>query len=122
MTEAAATTGVNERTIRRWLSDAPAFRAEYKRLRRHMVDSTVGFLQSSMQNAIVVLNEALESCSENVRVRSAIALIELGLKGTHFDHLELTELEELMPQLRRLLEAQGVGHTTHNRSNGNWAG
>lgn len=121
MAEAAETAGVNERTLRRWISDDTTFRTEYKRLRRHTLDSAVGFLQNSMVNAIAVLNESLHSGSENVRVRSAIALIDLGLKGTHFDHVELTELEEILPQLKRLLDAQAIERQQGGRQS-SWAG
>ena len=108
MPEAAEAAGVSERTIRRWLSEDAVFRDEYRRQRRAMIDSTVGFLQSAMSNAIVALNEAVLHGAPNNRIRAALGLLDHGLRATKLSHIELVELEELLPQLRELLDQQAL--------------
>ncbi|MEX2301328.1 MAG: transposase family protein [Bryobacterales bacterium] len=56
---AARHTGINERTIRRWLHDDPDFRAELSRMRRQYLAHAATRLQSSASAAVQTLLDLL---------------------------------------------------------------
>lgn len=99
--EAAAAAGVAERTAFRRLEDA-AFKARVSALRSAMVTSAAGRLVDGMTEAAGVLRAGLTDEDANVRHKSAVKLIELGVKVA-----ELAELEERVNQLETLLANQG---------------
>ncbi|QJW97265.1 hypothetical protein [Frigoriglobus tundricola] len=95
--EAAITAGVSERTAFRRLEDA-AFKARIAELRSEMVRTAAGRLVEGMTEAASVLRAGLTDADANVRHKSAVKLIELGVKVT-----ELAELERRVEELERYL-------------------
>ena len=96
--DAATATGVAERTAHRRQSE-PEFRAKVADLRAGMVSAAAGRLADGMSAAANVLREQLGSTDEHLRHRSAVKLIELGLKV-----VELSELERRVSELEALAE------------------
>jgi ribosomal protein L10 len=93
---AASIAGVTPRTIWRWLSDDELFVEEYRRARQQAVDNAIAGLQGVMAEAVETLRRNLNARNASIQVRSAIALIELGLKAT-----ERAELEQRIEELER---------------------
>ena len=96
--EAATAARVAERTAHRRQADT-AFREKVADLRARMVSAAAGRLADGMTGAANVLREQLGSTDEHLRHRSAVKLIELGLKVA-----ELTELERRVSELEALAE------------------
>jgi hypothetical protein len=96
---AAGIAGVTPRTIWRWLSDDPLFVEEYRKARQRAVDTAVASLQGCMAEAVQTLRNNLSSRSAPIQVRSAIALLELGLKAHEAFDLagRIEELERNAP-------------------------
>jgi hypothetical protein len=99
--EASATAGVAERTAFRRLEDS-AFKARVAELRSEMVRTAAGRLVDGMTEAAGVLRAGLTDTDANVRHRSAVKLIELGVKVT-----ELAELQRRVDELERHIEEGG---------------
>ena len=83
--------GVNERTMRRWLKQ-PHFAAAYHRASRIRYGDAIAHLRSASGEAVGVLREALRSDVAAVRVQAAVALLDLANKA---------ELAEAMGGVRR---------------------
>lgn len=73
--QAASRAGCSERTARRRMAD-PAFRVEVDRLRRDMLDRSLGRLADGAAEASATLRELLSASSERVRLGAARALID----------------------------------------------
>jgi hypothetical protein len=93
--EAATSAGVSERTAFRRLVDA-AFKARVAELRSEMVRTAAGRLVDGMTEAAGVLRAGLTDPDANIRHKSAVKLIELGVKVT-----ELAELERRVEELEQ---------------------
>ena len=94
--------GVSERTAFRRLEDA-AFKARVAELRSAMVRTAAGRLVDGMTEAAGVLRAGLTDPDANIRHKSAVKLIELGVKVTELAELEqrVEELEQLIRQKER---------------------
>ncbi len=92
---AASTANVSERTAFRRLDD-PVFRARITQLRSEMISSAAGHLSASMLEAANVLRDGLTDPDINIRHKSAVKLIELGIKITELVDMEnrVTDLEK----------------------------
>ena len=92
--DAAAASGVSERTAFRRLDD-PAFAATVNRLRSQMVRSAAGRLADGMTEAAGVLRSLLADPDAHIRHKAAVKLLELGLKVGEAAELErrLADLE-----------------------------
>jgi hypothetical protein len=92
--DAAATAGVNERTVRRRLED-PAFRAQVDEARRAAIDLAVARLSDSAAFAATTLRQLAEGAqAETVRLGACRTILELGLKWR--EHGDLTaRIEQL---------------------------
>jgi hypothetical protein len=91
--DAAAATGVAERTAtRRWAD--PAFRQRVVELRGGMVNRAAGRMADGMTGAADTLRALLQAEGESVRLGAARALLELGTKLR-----ESVELEERLQAL-----------------------
>ncbi len=99
--DAATAAGVAERTAFRRLED-PAFKARVAELRSEMVRTAAGRLVDGMTEAATVLRAGLTDVDANVRHKSAVKLIELGVKLT-----ELAELQRRVEDLERHIEEGG---------------
>jgi hypothetical protein len=96
--DAAASAGVAERTAFRRLEDT-AFKAHVSELRSEMVRTAAGRLVAGMTEAAGVLRAGLTDADPHIRHKSAVKLIELGVKVT-----ELAELERRVEELERISE------------------
>jgi hypothetical protein len=92
--DAAAAVGVSERQARRWLRDRNVTEA-FAAARRMVFAEAVHKLQAASVDAADTLHRALSDPSP-VRVRSAIAILELGR-----DLAEMVDLNERVGRLER---------------------
>jgi hypothetical protein len=95
--EAAAATGVSERTIHRRMAD-PAFRARTNELRSGMISTAAGRLADGMTGAADALLDLMQNTDTNMKFRAAVKVVELGLKVG-----ELAELQRRVDDLERRL-------------------
>jgi hypothetical protein len=91
--EAAAAASVDERTVYNWLTE-PDFTAHVAELRSAAVREAVNKLAAQMSASVDVLAGLLASTSETTRRLTAVAILELALKGIEQEVLK-RELEEL---------------------------
>jgi hypothetical protein len=99
--QAASAAEVSERTAHRRLEN-PAFRERVAELRAAMIRAAAGQLVGGMTEAVGVLRAGLTHDNAHVQHKSAVKLIELGVKIT-----ELSELEERMNRLEEDLKQRG---------------
>jgi hypothetical protein len=94
---AAKASGYSERSIYRNLRKTK-FRQRVEAIRETLVAEAVGLTTKNMAAAAEVLRKLLRSKSEAIRLRSAKALIELGVELREHGELarRLAELEERM--------------------------
>jgi HEAT repeat protein len=95
VTAAAAAAAMSEQTAYRRLSE-PAFRQHVDALRSALLSTAAGRLADGMLPAVDVLRALLASRKEDVRLRAAVKVIELGLKVA-----ELADLEHRVAELER---------------------
>ena len=102
--EAAASVGIGERTLRRWLAE-PAFRDRFVEMRREFVFRAFTNIQAAMPRAVDALVAMLDDASTitpAVRVAAARLVIEKGLA--------VFEAEELLARIQKLeAESQAPG-------------
>jgi len=80
VTDAAAKAGVNESTLRRWLSEDAAFRAEYAAARHAAFEAGMSRVQALTGKAIETLEELLDAKKHpNVRLGAARTVAEIGI-------------------------------------------
>ncbi|HJZ58391.1 MAG TPA: hypothetical protein VKE74_25845 [Gemmataceae bacterium] len=101
--EAAARGQVNQRTVRRWLSE-PAFRARVSELRSEMIAEASGRLTGAMSEAADELRALLANKKPDVRLRAAVKVIELATKTAEIVDLEIRIAAQ--EQLSRSQEAR----------------
>jgi HEAT repeat protein len=97
--DAAAESGVSERTIHRWRREA-AFRERERQLRGEMLAQGLGRLVEGMTEAARVLRALLASQNEQVRLAAARSVIQLGN-----DLRKTVETDEAVEELGERLEA-----------------
>src|SRR5262249_43562747 len=93
--DAAATAGISEATLQRWLR-LPAFLRAYRYARRVAVETAVAQLQRASTKAVRTLTRNLRCGNPSVEVRAAATVLELAAKG-----VELLDLEERVAALER---------------------
>lgn len=101
MKEAAASVGVGEATLWRWLQDED-FQRAYQRARREAVRQAIANLQQASGEAVNVLSELMRDTSvpATARVTAAKAIIEYSIKAVEVEDLaeRVAELEALSKQ------------------------
>jgi hypothetical protein len=102
--QAAADSGVSERSVRRWHTEDAAFRSEVDQLRGQIISRACGLMADGLVAAGDKLREHLNHEDARISLRAAIAIHELALslKSAADDGRRLDELE------RRVL-GQGGG-------------
>ena len=91
VSEAAKTSGLSEKTLRRYLESAD-FKTEYKQARRRIFEKNIFRLQSLQADAVETLQRNLNCENPSVEVRSAQIIIEANRKDFEtFDILERLE-------------------------------
>lgn len=105
-TIAEAAAGVSPRTMHRRLQN-PDFKARVAALQREITASATGTLADSMVTAARMLRQLLNSPSESVQLRAAVAILELGYRA-----VVLANIEERIRQLEGKLNGRppfGIG-------------
>ena len=102
-TDAAATSGLSESTLRRLFKDE-AFQANYKAARANLLDDVVTALQGNSLAAVKTLREIMmdRNAPASSRVAAAKGILETGFKGR-----ELVEMEQRITTMEEALQAQG---------------
>jgi hypothetical protein len=78
---AAIKAGVSQTTLYRWMN-LPAFRWAYRQARRELVEFAIGRIQSATGQAVeTLLAVARDGRRDSDRVRAAVALLHLALRG-----------------------------------------
>lgn len=96
--EAAQSIGVSYVTINNWLKN-PFFNQEFKRMRDKSLDSALGKIQNSSNNAVNVLIDIMndESKNANVRVNAAKIIIDFSMRIRDSDvAIQLEKLTQLI--------------------------
>ncbi len=103
--KSAATAGVNEATLWRWLQ-SPEFQARYRAARRQLVETAIAQLQSDCTIAARVLREVAEDkeAPASSRVAAARAILEQSVSA-----IQLVDLQEQVDEIKALLAARGSG-------------
>jgi transposase len=94
--QAAAQTGVGERTIRRWLAEHDAFKCELRTRQRQAMEGTTRELQTAASTAVQTLKAVMidGSAPHSARVSAAKATLDTAYRA--FEASELAErIEEL---------------------------
>lgn len=76
---AAKLSRTGERTLYRWLSD-PTFREQYREHSHRLLENATGRLRAAAGEAVDTLREALRSENENVKVRSALGILDVAIR------------------------------------------
>ncbi len=99
--KAAAMAGVNERTLRHWLSEDEAFQAEYAAARQATFRAGINRAQVLTVKAIDTLDELLdEKKHPHVRLGAARTVAELGIHQ-HDAETILKKLDEIEAHQRQ---------------------
>ena len=105
--DAAAKAGVNEKTLRRWLSEDEAFQANYAAARQAAFEVSIHRVQALTGQAVDTLAELLgEKKYPNVRLGAARTVAEIGIHQ-HDAETILRKLDEIETQQR---QEQGHGN------------
>jgi hypothetical protein len=99
--DAAAKAGVDESTLRRWLSEDKVFQAEYAAARQAVFQSGINRVQALTAKAVDTLEDLLDAnINANVRLGAARTVAEIGIHQ-HDAETILQKLEEMESDQRR---------------------
>ncbi len=108
---AAASVGINQRTLRRW-STAPAFRTALLRARREAFGQAVGLTQRYAPVAVATLVKVMNdpAAAPSAKVRAAAVLLRFGREGVELDDpaARLDDLERQAGGPRRAVASRAV--------------
>ena len=85
---AAAEVGAGERTVHEWLA-RPDVKARVAELREQLLSEAIGKLSNSVNRAALVLDELLDVEDERIKLRAAVAVLNVLIKVR--EHKELAE-------------------------------
>ena len=93
--EAAKKAGISDRTLRSYLSD-PAFKAEYQRRKKKLLNDATHQMQQSMKIAVSTLKGIIQSkeSKDSDRITAARLILEYSLKYTEINDI-LDRIEDL---------------------------
>jgi uncharacterized small protein (DUF1192 family) len=105
ITLAAAEAKVGQRTLYRWLAEDQAFKSEYLRVRRRIVNNAVFQIQKATDNAVNVTIGLMNDpeTPATARLAAARTVLEMSLNA-----LQVEELEERIRVLEARLEENAV--------------
>ena len=93
--KAAAKSGVNEKTLRRWLANDEAFKTAYAEARQATFEAGMGRIQALTARAVDTLEDLLDAKKPpNVRLGAARTVAEMGIHQ-HDAETILRKLEEI---------------------------
>jgi hypothetical protein len=111
---AAAQAKVGERTLGRWLAEDEAFKAEYLRMRREIVNNAIFQIQKATNNAVNVTIALMNDTNilASTRLGAARTILEMAIEAVKIEALEerLQALEAHMEQLGIKNHTNGKGH------------
>jgi hypothetical protein len=110
ISRAAASVGIHERTLRRWMA-APAVHAALREARRASFGQAIGMTQSYAAVAVSALIKIVQdaNASSSARVAGAAVLLKFGREGIELDDLadRIQTLErKVLPLLPEVIEAE----------------
>lgn len=95
VTDAARKAGVDESTLRRWLADDGAFKADYAAARQAAFEAGMSRVQALTGKAIETLDDLLDATnSPNVRLGAARTVAEIAIHQND-ESIILARLDEL---------------------------
>jgi hypothetical protein len=98
---AAKKSGVNEKTLRRWLSDDEAFKVAYAVARQAAFEAGMSRIQALVARAVDTLDDLLDAKKHPaVRLGAARTVVELGLHKHDADTI-MRKLEEIESHQRQ---------------------
>jgi len=101
ISNAARKSGVNEKTLRRWLSDDDPFKAAYAKARQAAFEAGMSRIQALVERAVDTLDDLLDAKKHPaVRLGAARTVVELGLHQ-HDAETIMRKLEEIESHQRQ---------------------
>jgi transposase-like protein len=95
--EAAEVVGVNPATLYKWMAQ-PEFEEAYRKARHRAMGEAIARLQQASSKAVATLWDVMgdQEATPASRVTAARAVLELGMRGTEIEVIEvrLKQLEE----------------------------
>jgi hypothetical protein len=95
--QAAAATGLGEKSIRRWLQ-RPEFSSAYEQARHQVFAEALTNLRSATQDAVEALRTAVKEETGALRVKAATAVLRLSIESA-----ETLQLEARLKRLEQVL-------------------
>jgi hypothetical protein len=102
--QAAADSGVSERSVRRWHTEDAAFRSEVDRLRGEIISRACGLMADGLAAATVVLRGLVGNEDARVRLRACVATIDATLRLQ-----QTADILRRLDELERPVMGQGGG-------------
>lgn len=101
---AAASIGISEQTLWRWLQD-PDFQAKYREAKRQAVAQAVARLQQASGEAVEALREIMNDgeAPASARVSAAKSVLEMAVKG-----VEIEDIAARVEKLERTISEKGT--------------
>lgn len=97
ITDAAAASGLSERTLYRYLEEGD-FKKQFRSARREMVEHSITEIQKATTEAVETLRRNLYCENPSVEVRTAQIILDTAYKGTELldilERLETLETEQ----------------------------
>lgn len=89
VSQAAASAGIAERTLWRWMSD-PEFEQSYRQARQESVTSAIAKLQSVCTAAVDTLVDVMRDSTApaSARVAAARCVLDTALRAVEYENLE----------------------------------
>ncbi len=102
--QAARSSGLSERTLRRWMKDA-SFRSRLSRLRHETAGLAREEMQGLLLRSVTIMAEGMAAPEMATRIRSARHIQSFAVKMWEMEQLELDirNLEEALAELRAKL-------------------
>ena len=86
LSEGARLANIGRTTLHRWMQDYE-FRTELERLRSEAAELAVTELRGLMLKATLILAEAMETSSPNIRLKASRIALAVGLRDREFGEL-----------------------------------
>jgi hypothetical protein len=87
---AAAASGINEKTLRRWLRDDAVFQIAYREARRQVVQQAIVQVQQATGEAVATLRQVMQAADApaSAKVSAAKTILETAVKAVELEDLE----------------------------------
>ena len=87
---AAAASGINEKTLRRWLRDDAVFQTAYREARRQVVQQAIVQVQQATGEAVETLRQVMQAADApaSAKVSAAKTILETAVKAVELEDLE----------------------------------